>query len=264
LLLRDVVLKSKYRRECERDLVLLHEQLRAELQPVGRLEELVVEEMAANLFVLPRCEKREHAELQKQVQQAGTALDAKIAETRRLREKLESAIEAAKKIMQPFLSYEASGWEAPRDDQVRDECLQTLGQFKQRYEMQKPYPWEPEVIWSPPYDLKRQAEGAGSLKLRSLVRLVVTICRAPVHFYQNELGKLDHETYSEIAKLRSDLELAKLLSDQANSVIARYEEAGYRRVEQLHQELEILQSLRQRKKLLRALEAEFEHIEVES
>jgi len=278
LLLRDVVLKSKYRRERERDLELLYEQLRKELQPVGRLEELVVEEMAANLFCLPRCETKERAEIQKQLQVVGAVLDKKTTEATGIREKLEAAIAAGKRILESSQAYERTGWEGKSDDEVRMDCLEMIDQYKQRCVTCARYPWEPQVRiglptnpvtlrtigWHPSYDLKQEADGAAALPLPKLLSLVVRICKAPVEAYRKELETYCDESDSEIASVHAALEPAKFLPQDADEAILKYEEGIFRRLKTLRRELELLQSVRQRKQLLRIPFASAQQLEAGS
>ncbi len=275
LLLRNVVLKSRYRRERERDLTLIHEQLSKELQPVGRLEKLVVEEMAANLFSLSRCERKERAEVQKQLQAVGAVLDEKIAEVGGIREKLEAAIAAGEKILEPFQAYGSNGWEGKSDDEVRRECLEMVEQYKQRYSTGTKYAWEPDIrielptkpvtvrsiCWHPSYDLKREAD---ALPLPELVSLVVRIWKAPVEAYRRHLDTYCGESESEIAKLRAPLESAKFLSRDTDEVIGKYQDGIFRRHEKLNLELQFLQSVRQRKRLLRTPVADVEQLDAGS
>jgi hypothetical protein len=278
LLLRNVVLKSRYRRERESDLELLYGQLRKELQPVGRLEELVVEEMAANLFSLPRCETKERAEIQKQLQVVGAALDKKTAEATGIRQKLEAAIAAGRKILEPFEAYERTGWEGKSDDEVRKQCLETVEQYKQRYSTCTKYSWEPQIRielptkpvtirtieWHPSHDLKQQAEGAASLPLPELVSLVVRLCEAPVKAYRKELETYCHESDSEMANVEAALEAAKFLPQDADEPITKHQEGIFRRLETLRRELELLQSVRQRKRLLRTPVADAKQLDARS
>jgi len=275
LLLRNVVLKSRYRRERERDLTLIHEQLSKELQPVGRLEKLVVEEMAANLFSLSRCERKERAEVQKQLQAVGAVLDEKIAEVGGIREKLEAAIAAGTKILEPFQAYGSNGWEGKSDDEVRKQCLEMVEQYKQRYSTCTKYAWEPDirielptkpvtvrsVDWHPSYDLKREADEAAALPLPGLVSLVVRIWKAPVEAYRRHLDTYCGESESETAKVRASLESAKFLSRDTDEVIGKYQDGIFRRHEELNLELQFLQSVRQRKRLLRTPVADVEQLD---